>query len=323
MRLSREYLLSESAAAGFRPEMMEKVIHLLSLLQLLQSHPALKGKLVLKGGTALNLFWFEVPRLSVDIDLNYIGAQDRETMEKDKPLVERAIEAVCKREGYSIVRTPDEHAGGKFILRYASAVTPTATLQLDLNYMFRVPLWSVAQKDSFGIGGHSCSGILVNDIHEIAAGKLAALISRNAARDLYDAHRLMESGLLDLDRLRLAFVVYGAINRKDWRTVRIEDVDFELADLESQLLPVLRDSAHPEMGGRAAWAQRMVDECRAWLNTILPLTANEVEFLNHLLDFGEVKSELLTDDPDLQVKIASQPGILWKALNVRKHRQAT
>jgi hypothetical protein len=36
--------------------------------------------MVLKGGTALNLFVLDVPRLSVDIDLNYIGAADRETM---------------------------------------------------------------------------------------------------------------------------------------------------------------------------------------------------------------------------------------------------
>jgi len=29
---------------------------------------------LLKGGTALNLFLLDLPRLSVDIDLNYIGA---------------------------------------------------------------------------------------------------------------------------------------------------------------------------------------------------------------------------------------------------------
>ena len=32
-----------------------------------------KNRLVLKGGTALNLFFFDLPRLSVDIDLNYVG----------------------------------------------------------------------------------------------------------------------------------------------------------------------------------------------------------------------------------------------------------
>ncbi|MHB8090542.1 MAG: nucleotidyl transferase AbiEii/AbiGii toxin family protein, partial [Syntrophales bacterium] len=41
----------------------------------------MKDKLVFKGGTALNVFIiFAVPRLAVDIDLNYVGAVDRETM---------------------------------------------------------------------------------------------------------------------------------------------------------------------------------------------------------------------------------------------------
>ena len=47
--------------------MIEKVLHLLNLLDQLNRHPMLKGKWVLKGGTALNLFVFDLPRLSVDI----------------------------------------------------------------------------------------------------------------------------------------------------------------------------------------------------------------------------------------------------------------
>ena len=83
--LSRERLLTEAASTGFRPEVLEKVFQLLNLLESLRSHPFLKGRLVLKGGTALNLFYFNVPRLSVDIDLNYVGAVDRETMLLERP----------------------------------------------------------------------------------------------------------------------------------------------------------------------------------------------------------------------------------------------
>ena len=76
------YPLSEikpiAEKAGFDLQVVEKVVHLLNLLNMINSHPVLKGKLALKGGTALNLFIFDMPRLSVDIDLNYIGALDRE-----------------------------------------------------------------------------------------------------------------------------------------------------------------------------------------------------------------------------------------------------
>jgi len=53
---------------------------LLGLLEGLRKHPYLKDRLALKGGTALNLFLFDLPCLSVDIDVNYIGSADRDVM---------------------------------------------------------------------------------------------------------------------------------------------------------------------------------------------------------------------------------------------------
>lgn len=113
MKISPERLVAEAEATGFRPEVLEKAAQLLGLLNALQSHPFLREKLVLKGGTALNLFVFDVPRLSVDIDLNYVGAEDREGMLAERPKVEQAAQAVFAREGFSVRRMPEEHAGGK------------------------------------------------------------------------------------------------------------------------------------------------------------------------------------------------------------------
>ncbi|WP_455389460.1 nucleotidyl transferase AbiEii/AbiGii toxin family protein, partial [Petrachloros mirabilis] len=80
-------------------------------------------RLALKGGTALNLFYFDVPRLSVDIDLNYVGAADRETMLEDRPKLEEAVQAVCAREGFTVRRLPTDHAGGKWRMSYKSSLT--------------------------------------------------------------------------------------------------------------------------------------------------------------------------------------------------------
>ena len=80
LKFSRELLLTESQSAGFRPEILEKVLHLIGLLNAFNSHPFLKDRLALKGGTALNLFLFDLPRLSVDIGFNYVGSPDRKTM---------------------------------------------------------------------------------------------------------------------------------------------------------------------------------------------------------------------------------------------------
>jgi predicted nucleotidyltransferase component of viral defense system len=82
--------------------MLEKALHLLQLLQSMNKHPLLKGKWVLKGGTALNLFIFKLPRLSVDIDLNYIGPVDPEETKKERSKIEQACKAVFSREGFTI-----------------------------------------------------------------------------------------------------------------------------------------------------------------------------------------------------------------------------
>jgi predicted nucleotidyltransferase component of viral defense system len=77
MNLTPQEMAREVAATGFGAEPLEKVFRLMALLDALNSHPFLKTRTALKGGTALNLFHFDVPRLSVDIDLYYIGAADR------------------------------------------------------------------------------------------------------------------------------------------------------------------------------------------------------------------------------------------------------
>ena len=93
---------------------------------MLYSHPVLKGRLVLKGGTALNLFLFDLPRLSVDIDLNYIGAVDRATMLQEKPKLEQAVQAVCgglvsRSNGF---RESMQGESGAFLMAVHWAVRP-------------------------------------------------------------------------------------------------------------------------------------------------------------------------------------------------------
>lgn len=318
MRLSRERLMAESEATGFRPEVLEKVIHLLNLLTVFQRHPALGGRLALKGGTALNLFCFDLPRLSVDIDLNYVGAIGREEMLADRDRVERAVQVVCQREELSVTRVPSDHAGGKWRLRYGSALGGSGNLEVDLNFMFRVPLWPVTSMDSVDVGTYSARGIPVLDLHELAAGKLAALFARQASRDLFDAHQLLTDAELDADRLRLTFILYGAMNRCDWRTVSLDDVGCDPRELENHLLPVLSNTVRESL--QAGWAEQMVTTCRERLSSLVQFTPEEAEFLDRLLDHGEIVPSLLTEDVEMSARVQDHPLLRWKALNVQRHR---
>jgi predicted nucleotidyltransferase component of viral defense system len=257
VKISKERLLQESGTTGFRPEIIEKVFHLLHLLESFYSHPFLKERLALKGGTALNLFIFHLPRLSIDIDLNYIGSHQLEIMLKERPKIEEALRAVCSREGFAVRRFPVEHAGGKWSLRYESAIGKGGDLEIDLNFMFRTPLWPIDMKDSRTIGSYEIRQIPVLDIHEIAGGKLTALLTRHAARDLFDTHQLLIKGGLERERLRLAFIAYGAMNRKDWRTVSLDDLRFNAREIENQLFPLLRRESLPNIDRPAEWARQL------------------------------------------------------------------
>ncbi len=68
--LSREQLQRAAAESGFALESYEKVRVLVRLLDAIRAHPFLGPRIALKGGTALNLFVLDLPRPSVDIDLN-------------------------------------------------------------------------------------------------------------------------------------------------------------------------------------------------------------------------------------------------------------
>ena len=320
MKLSPPEVLPVAESTGFSPEIVEKVLHLLNLLNALNAHPYLKGKWALKGGTALNMFMFDLRRLSVDIDLNYIGTLDREAMLADRPKVEQAAQAVFSREGFTTKRVPDEHAGGKWRLSYQSFAGQPGNLEVDLNFMFRQPLWDIQSADSHPLGNFQAKGIPLLDLHELAAGKLAALLARGQARDLFDCHRILNMDGLERDRLRIAFVVYSGMNRKDWRNVAIENVDFDAAELTRLLIPTLHIRSRQEHSSPTEFGKWLVKECREGLAAVLPFSDAEHEFLDLLLDRGKIDARILTPDTTLQKRIQNQPLLEWKALNVRRHK---
>jgi len=309
-----------AAASGYQPEALEKVLHLLALLAAIRSHPYAGPRVALKGGTALNLFTLDVPRLSVDIDLNYIGAADRGTMLEERPTLERALRDVCARVHLTIHRVPSEFAGGKWRLSYEASSGNRGTLELDITFVLRTPLWPAVPVPSRAFSGAGSVVFPVLDVHELAAGKLAALLARGASRDLFDARELLQPGTLDREKLRVAFVVYGAANPVDWRTVAAAAVTVTVKDVQEKLLPMLRVDLVPERQHLTAWTAALVHECQSLLGAVLPLTENERAFLDGVNDRGEILPDLLTGDERLRTVIATHPALAWKTVNVRKNK---
>jgi hypothetical protein len=238
----------------------------------------------------------------------------------ERPKVEQAIKAVCVREDIAVKHVPSGHAGGKWRLTYTSTIVDTGSLELDINYMLRVPLWPAAVAHGHTVGSFRVSEALVLDSHELVAGKLAALFARGASRDLFDAREVLSRSDLDHEKLRLGFVVYGGINRKDWRTVSLGDIRGDPVDVKRSLISTLRADAVPSEQDLAGWVEQLVSVCRSRMSVFFPFRENESEFLDRLNEKGEIAPELLTDDKRLGEVIRTHPGLLWKTLNVRKRR---
>jgi predicted nucleotidyltransferase component of viral defense system len=303
---------------GYQPGTLEKALRLLDLLQEIARDSVLSDRLVLKGGTALNLFHLGLDRLSVDIDLNYIGGLDRDLMQEERPEVDAALNRLLLSQGYGVRRQPDEHAGGKWLTRYISALGGNATLELDINYMARQPLFGTAH--SVPLGNIRARNILVLDLHEIVAGKLVALIDRHAARDLFDARRITSIEGLDWRRIKAAVLAFGASGRRDWRAASLDRLKGDPREFRQKLVICL---PHGRFGGRKdinAWIEETVALCQERFAYLFDLTAGEQEFLDGILDRGQIDATLLDVAPEIRERIGTMPMLAWKCRHVRARK---
>ena len=80
----------------------EKVLRLCEILRFISSNEWMNSRLALKGGTAINLLFFNLPRLSVDIDLDFCSDTDREGMLSDRETIQDKLLKYMTASGYAL-----------------------------------------------------------------------------------------------------------------------------------------------------------------------------------------------------------------------------
>ena len=258
----------------------------------------------------------------MDVDSNFIGVESLEILKGARERFERALNSCCERAGCAVRRAPAEHAGGKFRLCFPSVLGGTQNLEVDVNYVGRVPLLGEERRTlSSSFFGEGCEAPCLA-LDELAAGKFLALLSRAAARDFYDAASMMRIApdLPTRAGFRLAFVCQAAASRTDFRMVKVIPQAPNVVEIRQKLLPLLRvdqDAPTLDPTGLAADLHKRLQPA---LRRVLDWSSGEKAFLDGFLDRSEIDSRLLTKDPVLQERIQKQPMLLWKQQHLKDRR---
>ena len=316
MNPSREYLQRCSEQSGYHVGPLEKVARLGEFASNVGRHPLLSGVLALKGGTALNLSFGAPRRLSVDLDFNYIGHLDRGKMLEDRPKVEETISALAIRMGYKVQESADAFAGRKLYLRYQSVLGIPDRIEVDVNYLFRLPLAGTELRQLWQPGELDRPEVLMVSLEEILIGKLLAFFDRCAPRDLWDFGNLTETALpiVGSASFRRLFLALSAILDHPISTYARARIESAATDriIAEQLIPMLITGAVPRGADLAETAWNMAAR-------FVTLAANEEAYVK-AVDRGELSLDLLfPDSPEKSTRLAHHPALLWKIANVREH----
>jgi predicted nucleotidyltransferase component of viral defense system len=170
--------------------------------------PALAEEKVfaLKGGTAINLFIRDLPRLSVDIDLTYVPVESREASIKgiDDALdrLQLRIKALIQGSQAHVQRSAEGHIER---LHIQAGVTVKIEVTPVLRGVVYDPvMMAVTEAVEARYGFAETQVVSQADLY---AGKLIAALDRQHPRDLYDVKLLLANEGIS-DELRRAFIAY-------------------------------------------------------------------------------------------------------------------
>lgn len=172
-------------------------------------HVAEEGCFALKGGTAINLFIRDMPRLSVDIDLTYLPLADRLSSLTDIDSALKRIAGSIRRSDSSIRITESAPRTQAETTKLIVRARDRTQIKIEVTPVFRgcvyepqVMAVSAKVEDEFGFVETK-----VLSFEDLYAGKIMAALDRQHPRDLFDVHLLLENEGLS-DDLRTALIAY-------------------------------------------------------------------------------------------------------------------
>ncbi len=260
----------------------------------------------LKGGTAINLFLRDMPRLSVDIDLAYL------TLDEDRDQALSNISKALIRIAAAIkkampgIKIQESRAHGSKLINKLVVSNESTRIKIEPNEVIRGAVWAPVERELIKRAEEmfelSVTSRLLSTA-DLYGGKICAALDRQHPRDLFDIKVLLDNEGIT-GEIRKAFVVYLASH------------DRPLSELLDPVRKDVRQTYENEFAGMTVEDIRyegLVAARETLIETLLrDLTAAEKGFLVSLKE-GQPKWDLL------EVKgIEKLPAIQWKLMNIRK-----
>lgn len=141
-----------------------------------------------------------------------------------------------------------------------------------------------------------------------------SLVTRGAARDLFDVYSLLKAGVkFRKPLLKKVFVFFGCLDRSDFRKFSPDSIDsITEKEIKTDLLPLLRKGVTPSRA-------KMIKDVKPFLEDMLTLNKHEKEYVNSFFK-GEYNPELLfakEEIVDLE-SLKNHPMALWKQQYIKE-----
>jgi hypothetical protein len=259
----------------------------------------------LKGGTAINLFVRDMPRLSVDLDLIFPDPTlpRQQALARISDAVRQAAERLNQR-GFQ-THAPAAVAGQtKLLVRRGRT-----EVKIEVNFVLRGTVQPVRRASLTPVARDILMADLdipVASLEDLYGGKLVAALDRQHPRDLFDVKQLFENEGIT-HGIRRAFVVYLASHNRPVHEV---------------LFPQLRDIRHDYTHNFEGMTAEPVP-----LDALLATRERLVRELQKGLDDNERRFllSLVAGEPDWSlmggVHLEQMPGIRWKLHNLAQLRK--
>lgn len=267
------------------------------------------GRVALKGGTAINLFHRNMPRLSVDIDLCYLLLEDRETTYKNlHQILLGTKESIEKKLGLNV--SASTLLNSKTHEAKLVVSLDDLKVKIEPNFIIRGTVFTSEEislaKNSAKEFGKSIDARCLS-FADTYGGKICAALDRQHPRDLFDIKFLFENEGITKE-IKDAFIFYLISHKRPINELLRPNLKDIQREFNEEFLSMA--NVQVEIGELQKVREKLINDIRS------ALSEQDKKFLISFVANAPDWS-LISDD-----KIKDYPSVKWKLLNQQKLNRA-